>query len=113
MQFVILSSVVVVWSLALVSRAVDQVKDRERDIDRIKSWCICRSSFPITREKLKESSWVKRTEKVESNKRLKDVAKGDMVLPSGSNIRGMSKYFSATSKAVFKFSKGLSLDNLA
>lgn len=32
--------------------------------------------------------------------------------PSGSNMRGMSRYFSATSKAVFKFSRGLSLDNL-
>lgn len=29
-------------------------------------------------------------------------------LPSGSNMRGMSKYFSATSKAKFKFSSGLS-----
>lgn len=32
--------------------------------------------------------------------------------PSGSNMRGMSKYFSATSNAVFKFSNGLSFDNL-
>lgn len=30
-------------------------------------------------------------------------------IPSGSNILGISKYFSATSKAVFKFSSGLSL----
>lgn len=33
---------------------------------------------------------------------------GDLILPSGSNMRGMSRYFSATSKAKFKFSKGLS-----
>lgn len=32
--------------------------------------------------------------------------------PSGSNILGISKYFSATSNAVFKFSNGLSFDNL-
>lgn len=31
--------------------------------------------------------------------------------PSASNMRGMSKCFSATSNAVFKFSNGLSFDN--
>jgi hypothetical protein len=35
-----------------------------------------------------------------------------LYLPSGSNMRGISKYFSATSKAVFKFSKGLSFESL-
>lgn len=33
-------------------------------------------------------------------------------LPSGSNMRGISRYFSATSNAVFKFCSGLSFDNL-
>ncbi len=33
-------------------------------------------------------------------------------LPSGSNMRGISRYFSATSKAVFRFCSGLSFDNL-